>query len=270
MKKALPAIVFGLVSVLALSAQSPIIREGIESFSRSDFDAAILRFREALLDATDGETEASAYFWTAKAAMALNQLDEAERNLEFYLQNFPDHEYVAEAEYQRGRLLFMREDYEQAIIALGLFVDENPDSPFAANAVYWAGESLFAVGRFDDAKRLFETVLRDYPTSYRVEAARYRIAVIELSFRERELLSLLQWSHEEYLQALDDFDRRERAYQEAIASYQQRLAAAATEDFREEIIRLTTQVRTLQEQIRSRDAQIARLEEQVGETDSSE
>lgn len=246
-----------------LAAQNEIIQGGIDAFRRSDYTSAILRFREALLDAADTDTEATAYFWLAKSAMAIERLDEAERNLEYYIQSFPDHEFAVEARYQRGRLLFLQEDYQAAIQALSQFINGNPDSPFVANAFYWSAESLFKLGRLDEARELFETVIRDYPASFRVEAARYRVAIIDLSFRERELLRLLQWSHEEYLQALDEFERREQAYRDAIASYQQRLQNAASEDFREEIVRLSTQVRTLQETVRSREAEIRRLEEQV-------
>lgn len=246
-----------------LGAQERLIAAGIDAFSRSDFESALLRFREVLLNPVEEESEATAYFWLAKSAMALNRLSEAERNLEFYIQTFPDHEFAVEAQYQRGRLLFMGEDYEGAVQSLATFVDEYSDSPFVANAIYWSGEALFNLGRLSEARRLFDTVLRDYPTSFRVEAARYRIAVIDLNVREQELLQLLRWSHEEYLEALDEFQRREQAYREAIASYQERLQNAATADFRDEIIRLTAQVRTLQETVRSRDAEITRLQQQL-------
>jgi tetratricopeptide (TPR) repeat protein len=249
--------------IAIVTAQDTIIQSGIDAFRRSDYTAAIVRFREALLDAPNEDTEATAYFWLAKSAMALDRLGEAERNLEYYIQSFPDHEFGIEARYQRGRLLFLQENYQAAIRALAQFIDRYPDSPFVANAFYWSAESLFQLGRLEEARDLFETVIRDYPASFRVEAARYRTAIIDLSFRERELLQLLQWSHEEYLQALDEFDRREQAYRDTIASYQQRLQNAASEDFREEIVRLSTQVRTLQETIRSRDAEIGRLEERL-------
>ena len=112
-----------------------------------------------------------------------------------------------------------------AIEALNSFIDSHPESPFVANALYWSGESLYSLGRLDAARRVFQSVVSEYPRSFRVEAARYRIALIDLDERETELLELLRWSHEEYLQALDEFERREQAYQEAISSYQQQLSA---------------------------------------------
>jgi outer membrane protein assembly factor BamD (BamD/ComL family) len=240
-----------------------ILEEGITAFRRSDFDTAILRFREVLLESPERETEATAYFWLAKSAMALRRLTEAERNLEYYLRTFPDHEFAVEARYQRGRLLFMQEDYSGAIAALNAFVERYPESPFVANAVYWSGESLFSLGRLENARSLFQTVVRDYPRSFRVEAARYRIELIDLNRREQELLRLLQWSHEEYLQTVDDFDRREQAYREAIASYQTRLQSTAPEDYRDEIASLSAQVRELQTTLQRREEELQRLREQL-------
>lgn len=206
-------------------ALDEMLNEGLEAFRTSDFETAMVRFREILLEEPDRETEATAYFWLAKSAMATERLTDAQRNLEYYLRTFPEHGYAVEAAYQRGRLLFMQEDYAAAIEALNRFMDEHPESPFVANALYWSGESLYNLGRLDAARRVFQAVVRDYPRSFRVEAARYRIALIDLDERETELLELLRWSHEEYLQALDEFERREQAYQEAIASYQEQLTA---------------------------------------------
>lgn len=261
-RRFLTVIAFLLVP-LGAGALSPAVEEGLTLFQRSRFDQAILRFREAILEAADSDSEATAYFWLAKSALALNRLDEAGRNFEYYLNTFPNHAYTVEARYQRGRILFLQEDYEAAIQVFAAFERSDPRSAFVANAVYWAGESLFALGRLEDARGMFERVQREFPESFRVEAARYRISVIDLNFRERELLRLLQWSHEEHIRTVDEFQRRELAYQQAIADYQRRIRDGGTQESRDEILRLSNQVRTLQETIRGRDAEIARLRQQL-------
>lgn len=262
----LVSVIAGLI-FLALSVplfgQSTPLEAGLEAFRRSDFSEAVAQFQDALTRASSTDEEATAYFWIGKAAMAVGRLQEAERNLEYYLQNFGDHRFAPEARYQQGRILFMQDDFESTIQVMEAFTQRHPDSPFVANAIYWSGEALFNLGRLDEARRVFQTVLRDHPTSFRVEAARYRVAVIELTYRERELLQLLRWSHEEYLRAVDEFQRREAAYQDALVSYQQRLQDAADSELREELVRLNTEIRTLRESLRSRDAQIRRLEEQL-------
>ncbi|POR05212.1 hypothetical protein AU468_01620 [Alkalispirochaeta sphaeroplastigenens] len=260
------AVVLLFLAAAPLSARSPAeisFGEGLEAFRESRFALAESRFQEALEGSDDEDLTAGAYFWIAKTGMAQHQLDAAERNLEYFLQTYPRHPLAVEARYQQGRLLFLQEDFDGALQSLGRFVERHPDSPFVANAVYWAGEALFNLGRLDEARRMFQTVLRDHPRSFRVEAARYRIAVIELTFREQELLELLRWSHEEYLRAVDEFQRQEAAYRDALASYRQRLQNTADADLREELVRLNTDIQVLQETLRSRDARIRRLEEQI-------
>ncbi len=266
-----PFVLAALLTILLLGtavqarSQDRILQEGLTAFQQSDFGTAIMRFREVLLESPDEQTEATAYFWLAKSAMAAGRLAEAERNLEFYLLTFPNHRFYVEGRYQQGRLLFMQQDYESAIQSLEAFIRDFPDSPFVANAVYWSGEALFSLGRLDQARLLFQRVIRDFPSSFRVEAARYRVAVIELTFREQELLQLLRWSHEENLRALDEFRRRERAFQEAITVYQERLASNEGQTGQDEINRLTSQNRSLQETLRNRDARLRQLEDELRE-----
>jgi hypothetical protein len=103
---------------------------------------------------------------------------------------------------------------------------------------------------------MFSTVVSQYPTSFRVEAAKYRISTIELKYREEELLKLLKWSHEEYLKALEEFKRRETTYEEAITAFQRKIAALTAQDFHGEIIRLTERVRVLEAELNQAKAAV--------------
>jgi TolA-binding protein len=237
-----------------------ILEEGIERFSQGDYRQAILLFRELLLDPEYERYHGDAYFWIAKSALGLGQLEEASRNLEFFIANYPSHPNFEEALYQRGRLVFLQGDYEAAIQLFSAFVDEYPDSPFVANAIYWSGESLFALGHFDEAQALFARVIQEYPRSFRVEAARYRLSLIDLTRREEELLKLLRWSHEEYLQALEEFDRQEQTLDDAVLAYQESLARQSPGDFRSEIARLQAEMDNLEDEIAEKEDEIRQLE----------
>jgi glycerophosphoryl diester phosphodiesterase len=96
---------------------------------------------------------------------------------------------------------------------------------------------------------MFTTVVNRYPTSARVEAARYRIALVSLKYREEELLKLLKWSHEEYLKSLESRENLERTYTEIVASYQRQIAALNTGDLHAEVIRLTEEARVLRAEV---------------------
>jgi outer membrane protein assembly factor BamD (BamD/ComL family) len=240
-----------------------ILEEGLEDFRNGSYEQAMVTFRELLASPEAERYRPDAYFWIGRSALAAGRFEEAAENLEFYLQNYPNHRFAPEARYQRGRLLHLQEDYQQSIRALEDFIARHPDSRFLPNAFYWIGESLFALGQFDRSAEVFRTVVREYPESFRAEAAEYRLSVIELSRREESLLKLLQWSHQEYLNAIDEFEQRERTYEEALTEYRERLRRLASGDFRAEIDRLTERVAELEGELAERDREIRDLRQRL-------
>jgi outer membrane protein assembly factor BamD (BamD/ComL family) len=201
------------------------LRAGLQAFQQEHYQQALQSFRRVIDESAAQAPEA--WFWSAKAYMATDLLDEADRALEHFLSRYPGHPLASEARYQKTRLLFLERDYENALLASYEFVRLNPGSPFVPNAYFWIGESLYSLGRLEEAERVFAKVLRDYPQSFKVEAASYRLSLIEFKKREEELLRLLKWSHEEFLRTVEEFQRREKSYEQALAAYQQRLAMGA-------------------------------------------
>ena len=200
------------------------IREGLALFKQGDFQQAIIIFRNIIFDSAYSAYKPDAYFWISRSYMAINQLDDAERNLEFFLAGYPEHPDYPEAYYQKGRLLFRQGELESGIQLLQSFINRYPDSPFLPNAYFWIGESLYLLGQLEEAAAVFNKMQMEYPKSFKVEAARYRLSLIEFKKREIELLKLLKWSHEESLKTVEEFQRREKSYEQAIAAYQRRLS----------------------------------------------
>ncbi|MFW5789525.1 MAG: tetratricopeptide repeat protein [Spirochaetota bacterium] len=244
--------------------QVPVeLGEGLQAFQAGEFEQALELF-DAARDREDIPAwHGHALFWSARTTMALGRYEQAADTLDVFLTEYDDHPYREEARYQRARVFHLDGDYQTAVERFTRFTNDYPDSEFYPNALYWSGESLFSLGRLDEAERLFTEVTDSHPTSYRFEAARYRLDIIELSRRENELLTLLQWSHEEYLAALETFQQRERSYQEALRSYRARLAGLATEDFRAEISSLNERVAELEESLAERDDRINELLSQL-------
>jgi tetratricopeptide (TPR) repeat protein len=120
--------------------------------------------------------------------------------------------------------------YDEAVVLLKAYADGlNPahnsgDSSRKAAALYWIGESLFSMGQLDRAHEIFTVITTEYPQSVKYEAASYRLSLINQKKVEGELLRLLQWSHEESLKTVEDYQRRERSYDQAIIAYQKRIA----------------------------------------------
>jgi len=216
--------IFGIILVSGQSVSGQeFINEGIALFKHQRFSESIISFRNVILNPEAESVKADAYFWLSKAYMVLGKLDDAERSLEFYLANYPDHGYFTEAFYQKGRLLFMQGDYQSSIQVFQGFLIEYSDSLFVPNAYYWIGECLYSLGLLEDSAKIFSKVIDEYPRSFKIEAARYKISLIDFKKRENELLKLLKWSHEESLKTIEEFQRREKTYEQAIAAYQRKI-----------------------------------------------
>ncbi len=226
-------------SVFSQDSGLYMLQQGIEKFRKSDFTYAIYDFREVTLDPKFSSFHGYAYFWLAKSYMALNQLDDAEKNLEYFLLRFPEHPDYAEGFYQKGRLLFLQREYEKSIQVFYTFIEKYTDNPFLPNSYYWIGESLYELGHVDKALTVFKYVISQYPRSYKVEAARYKVSLIKLENRERELLKFLKWSHEESLKTLEEFQVREKTYEQALSAYQKKLTKFAEEGTSSQIEDLT-------------------------------
>ncbi len=220
------------------------LKSGIEKFTRTEYNAALLDFREIILSQRLKDAHGDGYFWIAKCYIALGQLDEAEKNLEYFLINFKGNQYYPESYYQKGRLLYLQGEYEKSLEVLQSFLESYKDSPFASNALYWVGENLYSLGMLDEALNVFHSVVETYPTSFKVEAAGYRISLIELKKRERELLKLLKWSHEESLKTLEEFQKREKTYEQALATYQRKLSLISEKELETELQKLEKELRT--------------------------
>jgi len=240
------------------SGSASDLKDGIEQFKNGQYDKAILLFHNVILDQNAAPQKPAAYLLIAKSYMAVGKLEDAEHNLEFYLATYPGAADYEEASYQKGRLLFMQQEYESAIQVLQAFIGGSPRSSFVSSAWFWAGESMFALGRLDDAQAVYQKIAADYPTSAKVEAAQYKLALIQLSKREVELSKLLKWSHEELLKNVEEYQNREKAYVQAIEAYQKRLAGSGSQDDRkviadlqQQLARKTDEAAALAAQIRS-------------------
>lgn len=247
-----------LIPLSLFSAEEDALTVGIEYFQSTKYSEALLSFREIILDSSLSALHSDAYFWIAKSYIALRKIEEAVRNIDFFLQSYPQHRYYAEAFYQKGRLLFLQQEYEKSILLFQEFLVLYGDSPFAANSYYWIGESLYLLGHYDEAHKLFSMIIRKYPSSFKVEAANFKLSLIDLKYREIELLKLLKMSHEEYLKSLEEFLIREKTYEQALSSYQRRLSDALSDD--------TDSIITgLNENITLKNSEISELKESVSD-----
>ena len=200
-----------------------ILSKGLNDMKNGRMESAVAEFRSIVYSKEMKSFYPDALYWGVKADIVLNNFDEAARAAEVFLLNYTNHPYFEEMNYLRGRLYFLEKDPDAAITALGQFINNYPDSDFLPSALYWIGESLVELGRLEDADAVYSRLLSEYPASIKREAARYRLSEIAFLFRERELLDLMKWSHEEYLRDSEEFYRRESDYLKTIEDYKTQL-----------------------------------------------
>ncbi len=244
-------IVFAFFLVLSASGfTQDLLTRGQNQYAQQDFIGARQTF-SAILDREDlVNIHPNSLLWLCRTEMSLKAWDRASALVEKFLQNYPTHPLAKEALYEKGRILFYMEDYENALKTFDSFLQTEPNQEFTSNSIFWMAESAYALGRWEESQVLYKRVIEFFPTSYKIEASRYRLGMIEMKLREEELLRLLRWSHEELLNSLDEFRRRERAYQQAIQAYQRRILDLEKSD-------LAARIRQLEQQLQ--EAQANRL-----------
>ena len=220
MNRIISLIFLFFLSLQLLSSQetngAAILSKGLDDMKNGRMESAIEKFRSIINSKEMKSFYPDALYWGVKADIVLNNFEEASRAAEGFLLYYSDHPFSEEMNYLRGRLYYLQNDPDAAITSLGQFINNYPDSEFLPSALYWVGESLVALGRLEDADAVYSRLLSEYPASIKREAARYRRSEITFLFRERELLDLLKWSHEEYLRDSEDFYRRESSYLKTI------------------------------------------------------
>lgn len=196
--------VLSFVALSFLNANTNL-RSGMEAYSKGDFSSSILYFEKAI-DASGGKNE-DAQYWLVMALTSDKKLSEALREAKRFLALYPNSKNYPEMLYQKGRLECGTGAYDDAISTLYDFIKKYPNDKAVASAYFWIGESLYNTGRFSEARTIFSVVLLDFPNSAKIEATKYKLALIDQASTQAELLRLLKLSNEETLRLSQELER---------------------------------------------------------------
>ena len=200
------------------TSQEELIKMGVSFYSEGKFTEAT-----GILQLAGSSSEA--LYWLSLAELSSGNFDKSLTHLEALEKNASNDRWSAEVPYHRGRCFYYLGRHEEALVSMQGFTASLPDSdPRKASAYYWQGESLLALGRLDNAADAFSTVIERFPDSAKYEASYYRLNIINQKKIETELLAILKWSHEESLKSMEEYQEREKNYEQAIAAYQKRIS----------------------------------------------
>lgn len=65
--------------------------------------------------------------------------------------------------YSEAEQLYSRAEYEKAIQKYQAYIDENPEGNLAVISHYYIGKSYSALGRTEEARSIFERIIKDHP-----------------------------------------------------------------------------------------------------------
>lgn len=226
MKKSGPLLLAAFLSLApaAAFADAASLERGVALYGEGRWRESVLELRRAAARAETPEAQAEPLYWIGLAELASADYEAALQDLDASLKASPQGPRAREAAYQKGRVLYYLGRYDQAVVLLKTYADTAGDDQRKAAALYWIGECLFSLGRMEDARMAFASLMDAFPSSVKYEAAAYRLSLIDQKGVEAELLKLLKWSHEESLKTVEEYQRRERSYEQAMVAYQKRIA----------------------------------------------
>jgi TolA-binding protein len=202
------------------------LQRGIQLYGEGKWREAVIELRRAQAEALSPEQRAESLYWISLAELSAGEYEAALRDMDELARAAPSSPRRAELPYHKGRAYYYLGRYDEAVILLKNYADrvgEGEDSRKSAS-LYWIGECLYALGQLDKARDVFILITEQYPQSAKFEASSYRIDLIKQKKIEMELLALLKWSHEESLRTMEEYQRRERSYDQALIAYQKRIA----------------------------------------------
>ncbi|MDR1373371.1 MAG: tetratricopeptide repeat protein [Treponema sp.] len=220
-------ILFTILAAAVAAQAGASLQYGINLYGEGRWREAVIELRRA--EAADPSVRSEALYWIALTELAAGEYEASIQDMETLEQRDPGQDRTGELAYHRGRALFYLGRYDEAMVALRSYADgideySSGGASRKAAALYWIGECLFALGQLDRAFEVFTLITEQYPSSVKYEASVYRIALINQKKIETELLAILRWSHEESLKMAEEYQQRERSYDQAIIAYQKRIA----------------------------------------------
>ncbi|MDR1950533.1 MAG: tetratricopeptide repeat protein [Spirochaetaceae bacterium] len=226
-------IFIGVNNTLPLIAQTQTfvtrLERGVDLYGAGRWGEAIQELRRVQTEAANIGQRAEALYWIVLAEMGAGEYQNALRDMDTLERLVPGNPRYADIPYYRGRANYYLGHYDEALVIFSAYADGiDADIPGEGArkpaALYWIGECLYSMGQLEDADAIFLLVIEQYPQSAKFEAASYRRALMNQKKIEAELLAILKWSHEESLKTVEEYQRRERSYDQAIIAYQKRIA----------------------------------------------
>lgn len=81
--------------------------------------------------------------------------------------------------YSEAERLYQKGEYEKAIQKYQAYIDQNPEGNLAVISLYYIARSHDALGRAEEAKRLYQQIMKDQPDAVWAHFSETRLKEVE-------------------------------------------------------------------------------------------
>jgi TolA-binding protein len=207
------------------------LEQGISLYRAGQWSEAAVELRRSQMEAPNRGQLAESLYWLSLAEFSLGEYAAALRDINELQRIAPAGLRIDTVLYYKGRALYYLNRYDEALGMFRVYNEyinrskRNTPAVLSQKSVlaYWMGECFYALGQRDPAAAQFTRVVNARPRSEKHEAAAYRLAIIRQIKIQGEILDMLNWSYAEYLRIVEEYQLREKAYDETINAYRKQV-----------------------------------------------
>jgi soluble lytic murein transglycosylase len=206
-----PLSYYSYLSLLALVDANVTVDElnrGLVDYYSQQYDVALAAFDRYI--AANPNDDGTAHYYRAQTLRSLQRYEEAIKEYDTFIQNYPSHANWVDAWQDKAFLQWSAlNDYQAASKTLLDFVSQSKDSTFAPDMLMDAARVLERDNRLDEAAKTWEKVADDYPGVEQVTQALFLAGVSR--YRLQDYAGALTVFQRNLLLATEPEDRA-RAY----------------------------------------------------------
>lgn len=176
-------VAYGLVSSSKRSAIQQSAFEELmarDAYSRGELDETLSRIEVILNEYPNSPSAASALMLKGRIYQQRGEYAMAEEAFKEVTRKFPDNDYLAfGAYYALGSIYYGKRDYSESAKYYQGAAKRYPHHFNAPYALVEAAGSLEKISKYEEAGRLYRTVLKEYPKSRVADKARTNLSELE-------------------------------------------------------------------------------------------
>lgn len=142
--------------------QDALLRLADCYYVEKQYDQALQNYREAIAAKTPDQDYA--HLQSAVVLGIMGNVEDANREYDAVIRNYPRSSYMDDALYQRAQLNFEKGNFSKAISGFSEMISKKPNSQYIPYAYMRRGAAHYNLQEYDDAISDYKAVIDKYPT----------------------------------------------------------------------------------------------------------